>query len=383
MAEDTVICPKCGTEIPVSTALKESIESRVNELYENRLKTEVEKKLEAEREKMRERVNEEFNSKYAELEDRVGVKEKHLEEAQKRESEERKRRIDLEETVREQKIVSERQLEEEKAKMQEKMRKEYDVEYNLERRENQQKIEGLMKKVQELSQKLEQGSQQIQGEVLEEELEERVRGAFPSDSIHPIPQGTKGPDLIQTIRNQVGIESGRIAWEAKRTKEWNDEWIGKLKEDLVKHNSEVGIIVTKSLPKDVAAFGMRNGILITNFENAIPLAMIARANLMELARQKRLGENSDETRDILYNYLTSTQFRQRVEAVAEGIVRMRSDIETERRSMERQWSKRTKEIERTIGNFSGMFGDLQGIIGSSLPNVKYLSLSDENDQDES
>jgi hypothetical protein len=382
MAEDAVICPKCGAEIPVSTALKESIESRVNELYANRLKTEVEKKLEAEREKMRERVNEEFNSKYVELEDRIGVKEKHLQEAQKRESEERKRRIDLEEIVREQKIASERQLEEEKGKMQEKMRREYDAEYNLERRENQQKIEGLMKKVQELSQKLEQGSQQIQGEVLEEELEERVRGAFPSDSIHPIPQGTKGPDLIQTIKNQVGIESGRIAWEAKRTKEWNDEWIGKLKEDLVKHNAEIGIIITKSLPKDVAAFGMRSGILITNFENAIPLAMIARANLMELARQKRLSESSNETRDILYNYLTSTQFRQRVEAVAEGIVRMRSDIETERRSMERQWSKRTKEIERTIGNFSGMFGDLQGIIGSSLPNVKYLSLSDENDQDE-
>lgn len=383
MAEDTVICPKCGAEIPVSTALKESIESRVNELYESRLKKEVEKKLEGEREKMRERVNEEFNTKYAELEDRIGAKEKHLQEAQKRESEERKRRIDLEEIVREQKIALERQLEEEKGKIQEKMRREYDAEYNLERRENQQKIEGLMKKVQELNQKLEQGSQQIQGEVLEEELEERVRGAFPSDSIHSIPQGTKGPDLIQTIKNQVGTESGRIAWEAKRTKEWNDEWIGKLKEDLVKYNAEVGIIVTKTLPKDIAAFGMRNGILITNFENAIPLAMIARANLMELSRQKRLGENGNETRDILYSYLTSAQFRQRVEAVAEGIVRMRSDIETERRSMERQWSKRTKEIERTIDNFSGMFGDLQGIIGSSLPNVKYLSLSDENDQDES
>ncbi|MCL4447707.1 MAG: DUF2130 domain-containing protein [Thermoplasmatales archaeon] len=381
MADDTVTCPNCGAEIPVTAALRESIESKANELYERKLGTELEKRLLEEREKMKEKINEEFNSKLTEMEDRISIKEKHLQEARKMESEERKKRIEMEENAREQRLALERQMEDEKKRIQERLRKEYDQEYNLERRENQQKIDGLMKKVQELNQKLEQGSQQIQGEVLEEELEDRVRGAFTFDSIIPIPQGTKGPDLIQTVRNAAGVEAGKIAWEAKRTKEWNDEWIGKLKEDLVKYDAEVGIIVTKTLPKDIATFGMRNGILITNFESAIPLALIARTNLTEIARQKRLGESSNETRDILYRYLTSTQFRQRVEAVADGIIRMRSDIETERRSMERIWAKRTKEIERTIGNFSGMFGDLQGILGTSLQNVRTLSLSDDNEEE--
>lgn len=378
MAEDTVTCPKCGAEIPVTTALRESIESKARELYDKRSRAELDKRIEAEREKLKEKINEEFNTRYQELEDKISIKEKYLQEARKMESDERKRRIEMEEVVRDQRLASERQMEEEKKKIQEKLSKDFDEQYNLERRENQEKIDGLVKKVKELNQKLEQGSQQIQGEVLEEELEDRVRSAFSLDSIFPIPQGTKGPDLIQTIRTPSGIESGRIAWEAKRTKDWNDEWIGKLKEDLVKHSAEVGIIVTKSLPRDISAFGMKNGILVTNFDNAIPLAIIARTNLIELARQKRLGESGNETRDILYRYLTSTQFRQRVEAIADGIVKMKGDIDSERRSMERQWAKRSKEIERAMSNFSGMFGDLQGIIGTSLPDVRFLSLSEDN-----
>ncbi len=378
MAEETVTCPKCGTEIPVTTALRESIESKARELYDSKLREDLAKRLEAERERIKEGMKEEFQNRYEELEDRISVKERHLQEARKMESEERKRRMDLEEAMREQRLAIERQVEEEKRKIQERLKRDFDEKYNMERRENQEKIDSLVKKVQELNQKLEQGSQQIQGEAMEEVLEDRVREAFPLDTIVPIPQGVKGPDLIQNIRTPGGTESGRIAWEAKRTKEWNDEWIGKLKEDMVKHGADVGIIVTKTLPRDISTFGIKNGIMVTNFENAIPLAIVARMNMLEVARQKRLGESGNETRDILYRYLTSTQFRQRVEAIAEGIIRMKEDIDSERRSMERQWAKRSKEIEKAMSNFSGMFGDLQGIIGTGLPTLKFLSLSDDN-----
>ena len=379
MAEDTVTCPKCGTEIPVTAALRESIEAKASELYDRKLRTELDKKLGEERQKMNEKFSEEYNSRYLEIKDKIEVKERHLQEAQKRESEERKKRMELEETIREQRLASERQFEEEKGKMRENLRKEYDQEFNLKSREVQQTNESLMKQVQELRQKLEQGSQQLQGEVLEEEIEDKLRNAFSGDYIQPVPQGIKGPDLIHTVRSPAGIESGKIAWEAKRTKEWKDEWIGKLKEELVKYNAETGIIVTKTLPKEIKTFGVKNGVLVTNFENAIPLSVIVRTNLIELSRQKRMGESGNETRDILYRYLMSTQFRQRVETVAEGIIRMKNDIEAEKRAMERQWAKRTKEIEKAMTNMSGMFGDLQGIIGPTLSNVKTLSLP-ENDE---
>ncbi len=381
MAEDTVTCPRCGAEIPVGAAFRDSIESRANELYEKRLKTEVDRKVADEREKIKENLIQEFGSKLSQMEDSVWIKEKHLQEAQKRESEERKKRLDLEESLKEQKLASERQIEEVKGKLKEIMRKEYDEEFNLKSREIRQTNESLMKQVQELRQKLEQGSQQLQGEVMEGEIEDRLKTAFSSDHISPVPQGTRGPDLIHKVRNPGGIDSGVIAWEVKRTKEWRDEWIDKLKGDLVNYNAEIGIIVTKALPRDISTFGVKNGILVANFETAVPLAVIARMNLIELARQRRLGESSNETKDILYRYLTSTQFRQRVEAVAEGIVRMKGDIESEKRSMERQWAKRTKEIEKAMGNISGMFGDLQGIMGPSLSNVKTLSLPERDEEE--
>lgn len=381
MADDIVTCPSCGTEIPVTKALRESIESKLMEGYNTKLEKEVQEKLVAERERIQERVRLDFDSKFEELNARVEAKEKYLLESQKRESEERKRRVELEEDLKEQEMLRERQMEEERTKMGEKIRKEYDEEFNLRNREIQQINEGLKKQVQELKQKLEQGSQQLQGEALEVEIEEQLRNTFPFDLIIPVPQGTKGPDLIQTVRNSSGLESGIIAWETKRTKEWNDGWIVKLKGDLVTYGAETGIIATKALPKGITSFGVKDGILVTNNENAIPLAIILRMNLMEVARQKRLGQNSLETREILYGYLTSTQFRQRVEAIAEGIIRMRSDIETEKRSMERQWAKRIKEIEKAISGISGMFGDLQGIIGSGLPSVKSLSFPEGNEDD--
>lgn len=383
MAEDTVICPNCGTEIPITKALKESIESRVKDEFKKQMESEMERKLDVEREKLREDMNEEFRSKYDELNTRTSVKEEHLQEAQKRESEERKKRLELEETLKEQKLIAERQIEEEKNKIRENLRKQYDEEFNLKNREIQQNNESLMKQVQELRLKLEQGSQQRQGEALEIEIEDQLREAFPFDLIIPVPQGKSGPDIIQKVRTQAGIEGGTVAWETKRTKEWDEKWIDKLKEDMVKFGAETGMIVSRALPKGVTSFAIDNGIVITNFESAVPLAAIIRLNILELARQKRLGESSLETREVLYRYLTSTQFRQRVEAIAEGISRMRNDIEAEKRAMERQWARRIKEIEKAVSGISGMFGDLQGIIGPGLATVKSLDLpaeeSKEND----
>jgi|YelNatPaOPRAMG01_1025707.scaffolds.fasta_scaffold01868_10 hypothetical protein len=381
MVEDIVVCPKCGTEIPVTKALKDSIESRVVQEYDKKLEAEVGERLVKEREKLMEEINQEFLAKNDELNEKIRVKEKHLQEARERESEERRKRLEMEENLREQKLVFERRMEEERGKMLEDLRREYDEEFNLKTREIRQNNESLMKQVQELKQKLEQGSQQLQGEAFEIEIEETLRSAFPSDIIEPVPPGTKGPDVIQTVRTTTGFRSGAIAWEAKRTKEWNDEWVVKLKGDLLRFNAEIGVIVSKTLPKDIKTFGVREGIVVTGFESIFPLAVLLRTNILEIARQRRLGESSTETKDILYSYLTSAQFRQRVEAITEGITRMRNDVYAEKRAMEKQWAKRIKELEKAVTGISGMYGDLQGIVGPSLQNVKALTLPEEEDKD--
>ena len=350
--------------------------------YETRMEKEMKARLLKQEARLKSSMEDEFEARRQELEDKLEVKEKHLKETRDRESSLRKGLLDAEEKMKNQKLEMDRQLEDERKKLAESIRRKLDEEFNLRNLEIQQTNEGLKKQVEELKQKLEQGSQQMQGEVIEQEIEKQLGQTFPYDSILPVPPGTKGPDILQHVKTPAGHDCGIIAWEIKRTKDWKEEWIDKLKGELNGHNAEVGIIVSKALPSNVRTFTIKDGIVVGNYESAVPVASLLRTHLIEVARQRSLGASSTETKEQLYRYLTSIQFRQRIEAAVEPILHMREDVESERRVMERQWSKRIKQMERAVHGMAGMYGDLEGIVGKSLPSVKVLSLPEVSEETE-
>jgi hypothetical protein len=45
-----------------------------------------------------------------------------------------------------------------------------------------------------------------------------------------------------------------MVWESKNTKAWQDAWVMKLKEDKLKVNGNIAILVTTVLPKDIKNF---------------------------------------------------------------------------------------------------------------------------------
>ncbi|MEM0130273.1 MAG: DUF2130 domain-containing protein [Thermoplasmatales archaeon] len=375
MDEVTIRCPECGAEIPITDALKESIRNEMEEEYNKRLKVEVEKRVNLELAKKQMDLEEKYRAALDQLE----VKSKRLEDTVRRESDERRRRMELEEQLSHQKIELERTIDEEKKKVEEATRKRLEDEFNLKMKEMQEKNDELGRTVQDLQRKIEQGSQQLQGEALEIQLEEFLRNSFPTDIVEPVKVGTKGPDIIHKIRSPTGYEAGSIAWEAKRTKEWKDEWVKKLKDDLINYKAEVGVIVTKTLPKEINNFGFKDSVLVTNFESAIPLAQILRLNLLEISRQKRINKSEDSSKEIIYRYFTSQQFRQRVESVVDSIKKMKEDLDSERRAMEKLWAKRAKEIERAELGVSAMFGELQGIAGPVIHDIRQLNLPGDED----
>ncbi|MEM0127637.1 MAG: DUF2130 domain-containing protein [Thermoplasmatales archaeon] len=375
MDEVNIKCPVCGTDIPITDALKESIRREMEEEYNRKLRVELEKRVKLEVEKKEEELNENYRT----MEEQLEIKSKRLEEAMRKESDERKRRIELEQQLQEQKIEIERRVDEERRKIEETTKRRLEEDFNLKTREMQEKNEELARTVQDLQRKIEQGSQQLQGEALEIELEEFLRNSFPVDLVEPVRVGTKGPDIIHKVRSPAGFEAGSIAWEAKRTKDWKDEWVSKLKDDLVNYRADVGIIVTRTLPKEIGSFGVKDGILVANFESAIPLAQIIRSNLLEVARQKRINQSTDATKEILYKYFTSQQFRQRVESIVSSVRKMKEDLDGERRAMERLWAKRAKDIERAELGISAMFGELQGITGPEIQDIKELELPRDED----
>jgi hypothetical protein len=183
----------------------------------------------------------------------------------------------------------------------------------------------------------------------------------------------RGADIHQVIVNPRGCPCGSILWECKNAKNWSDGWIAKLKDDQRALRADVAVLVTASLPKGCARFTFVDGVLVTDFASAAPLAAIVRTHLLQLAQARNAAATKGEKLELLYRYLSGIEFRQRVEAIVEAFDRMREDLDQERRAAERQWAKRTKQIEAVTFNIAGMYGDLQGLV-PALPSITQLEL---------
>jgi hypothetical protein len=308
------------------------------------------------------------------LNEQLKEKENKLQESQKAELEFRKQRRELEEKQKSIELEMARKLDEEREKIREETVKSVSEQQRLKDLEKDKKISDMLRQIEELKRKAEQGSQQMQGEVLELELEEILITNFPLDQIEPVAKGKKGADILQKVHNQHGQFCGSIIWESKRTKLWNDLWIEKLKDDQREAKAEIAVLVTTALPKGVNHFALINGVWVTSYSLAVCLAVSLRMNLIQVANAKMSAVGKYEKMEVLYGYLSGPEFGQRVEAIANAFVSLKNDLDQEKRAMNKIWAKREKQIDRVINNISGMYGDMQGIIGASLPQIKSLEL---------
>ena len=187
-----------------------------------------------------------------------------LAEAQKAQVELIRKQRELDDAKREMELNIEKQVQAGLAQARDKARKEAEESLKLLVMEKDQKINSMQQKIEELKQKAEQGSQQLQGEVQELELESTLRTKFPRDTIEPVPKGEFGGDVLQRVFSAVGQACGTILWEAKRTKNWSDGWLTKLRDDQRTAKAEISIIVSKVLPKDVETFDFIDGVWVTS-----------------------------------------------------------------------------------------------------------------------
>ena len=206
------------------------------------------------------------------------------------------------------------------------------------------------------------------------ELENILRAKFPFDAIEPVPKGEYGGDVLHRVVGTSGQSGGAILWEFKRTKNWSDGWLTKLRDDQRTAKAEIAVIVSQSLPKGVETFEMLEGVWVTHPRAALPVAMILRQSLLELALARQVTEGQQTKTEMVYQYLTGPRFRQRVEAIVEAFSTMQEDLDKERKVIMKQWAKREEQIERVMGATVGMYGDLQGIAGKSLKEIEGLEL---------
>jgi hypothetical protein len=217
-------------------------------------------------------------------------------------------------------------------------------------------------------------TQQSQGEVLEIELEELLRGRFPTDLIEPVGKGELGADVVQQVNGSIGQSAGIILWESKRTKAWSDGWLPKLRDDQRRCGADVALIISQALPKHIEQYDLDDGVWIAHPRYAVPVAVALRQALIEVSNSRLVRQGQQSKMEQVYQYLTGTKFRQRVEAVVEKFNDMREDLDKERRFMVRQWAKRETQIVSVIESTVGMVGDLQAIAGKAMPEIPSLDL---------
>lgn len=408
MQDQTITCPYCGKEIPLTETLSHQIKEGLQREFELKsrerelelakrekllaeevkiledskksIDQQVSQRLQAEREKLkqetRKEVEEAVRIELKDLQEQNVEKERKLAEAQKVELEFRKKVRELEELRKNQELEIIRKLDEERKLIFEKARKEAEEENRLKLLEKEKQLEDTKKALDEAKRKAHQGSIQTQGEVLELDLESLLRAQFPVDEIQPVPKGIKGADIAQKVHNRSGHYCGTILWESKHTKAWNDGWLSKLKDDQREVKAEIAVLVTETLPKGVESFGHIEGVWVTSSLLSIALASVLRTSLIELAQYKVSVVGKSEKMEVLYNYLSGPEFRQRIEAIVESFKSMKEDLDQEKRAMIKTWAKREKQIEKIVNNTVGMYGDMEGIIGASLPHIKSLELTD-------
>jgi hypothetical protein len=376
---ETIKCPNCDELFELSEAISYDIEKRIKKKHE----IEIEEKRKAFEEKAKKDAYESVTLELSDLREQLEEKTRNLKEARKQELELLKKQRELQEKEENQELELTRKLEEGRQKILEKATGEFEEKHRLKDAEKEKQLNDMKKQIDELKRKSEQGSQQTQGEVLELDLENILKKSFTHDNIEPVPKGIKGADVLHKVHSPSGQFCGTIVWETKRTKAWSDKWIAKIKEDQRRVKGEIAVILTTVLPKDVRSFAHINGIWVTDYSSMVGLATAIRMGLIEVAKTKQAAVGKKEKMEVVYNYLSGSDFKQKVEAIVEAFKAMKEDLEKEKKAFSKSWAKREKQLELVITNTAGMYGDIHRIIGTSLPEIKLLEIESEDDNDSS
>ena len=267
-------------------------------------------------------------------------------------------------------IAIHKKLQEERSKLSDELRKleeqksaAKETDYLMRLKELEKQLDDQKKLADEMRRKAEQGSMQLQGEVQELALEAMLQSAFPFDLISEVGKGVRGADCIQTVRNNFGQECGKIIYESKRTKDFGNDWIEKLRADMRSLGADVAVIVTQSMPKDMDGFGEKNGVWICSFAEVKALVNVLRDGIIKIFIATKNQQNRGDKMHLLYDYLTSNEFAEQWKAVREGFMSMKLSIQKERDAMEKLWKAREKQLEKVLLNAAHVRGSIEGIAG--------------------
>ncbi len=405
-----ISCPKCGQEIDVQDILVHQIDDQLRTEYEKD-KADNQKKLDDEREglarekeaiaKAKQDQEQAVNDQVAKalkqqektLEKQIKSKvveeqseamealQEELEEQSSQLKEFNKAKVEVGRLTREKNELEDKYKAESQAEItrlleveRKKIHKAETDKHELEKKDLLKQIDDQKKLTDDMRRKQEQGSMREQGEVQELAIEEWLKTEFPLDTIEEIRTGARGADTLQTVHTRTNQNCGTLYYESKRTLAFSEAWIEKFKRDIQEKNATIGILVTQAMPTDMDRLGKRDGIWICTYEEFKGLAIALRESLVAISTALVSQENKGDKMAMLYDFLTSSEFRMQIESIVEGFTQMKTDLDSEKRSMHSIWKKREKQIDKVLHNTTAMYGGIKGIAGNAIQEVPLLEL---------
>lgn len=376
-------CPQCGSEFEPEEAVRAEVEHRLRlqmvdwqrkkedeyKKRETELQAQLQQQLEGD---IRRRLEGDYQTQMKFLQAQNAENEARIKEAQARELEFLKKERELLNKGKELELEMQKRLNEEAGKLANEIRKQEEDKNQMKFRELEKQLEDQKKLADEMRRKAEQRSMQLQGEVQELALEELLRASFPFDIVAEVGKGVRGADCIQTVRNTLGQDCGKIIYESKRTKDFSPDWIEKLKADMRSQGADVAVIVTQAMPKDMETMGEKDGVWICSFAEIKAVAQLIRDSIIRVYNAAKSQENKGDKMTHLYNYLTGTEFTEQWKAIREGFMSMRLSIQKERDAMERIWKAREKQLEKILLSSAHIRGSIDGIAGMESIDMNLL-----------
>jgi hypothetical protein len=413
MSDPQIICPQCSTPIKLTESLAAPLIAQTRKQFERQLASkeaefarretvlrqtqqdldkareavdeEITKKLKTERasiaeteaRKARVAVSDELEQRdkqLADLQQNLTANNGKLAEAQQAQADVLRKQRELDDARRELDLTVEKKVQASLVAVHAKAKLDAEEGLKAKLSEKEQQVASMKIQIDDLRRKAEQGSQQLQGETLELELESMLRARFPRDLIEPVPKGECGGDVLHRVLSHIGQTCGTIIWESKRTKNWNEAWLAKMRDDQRVAKADIALIVSSALPKDTEAFDLVDNVWVTEPRFAVPLATALRQLLIDVAGSRQAREGQKTKMELVYQYLTGPQFRHRIDAILEKFNDMRDDLDRERKTMTKLWARREAQLNGVLDSTAGLYGDLQGIAGRAMPEIEGLDL---------
>ncbi len=348
----------------------ETKKKQENEIFQQRL----DKAIIAEQENLKNKIQTNFEQQLISQRRELEEKANKIKALQEKELELVKMERRMIEMQKDMEIKMQRKLIDEQTKIEESVAKRINEENEMRIKQMTKQMEDQHKLIEKMKRKSEQGSIQLQGETQELAIEEVLRNCFPHDIVKEIPKGARGADTIQVVMDDHFEDCGKIIYESKRTKTYSNDWIPKLKQDQRDLQAEIAVLVTEVLPRDMSRFGMKNGVYVCTFQEFKSLIYVLRQILLKSKEVRSSEVNKTDKMEMLYNFLTSEEFKLQISGIVDGFQGMKEDIDREKRSMQAMWKRREKQLELVISNTIDMHSSIRGIAGKAIPSITQLEL---------